>query len=176
MVDGFQSVLKIRAKFSRAQKNVTVKEVFLSSIFVLVLALAVYNDAHTVKQFAQTANDEFQAELVHVAGGSYRNILSEQLWAMLQKKDFVLINVHIPYEGELPYTDVFIPYIEMERNLGKLPPDKNAKIVLYCRSARMSAIAAETMVRLGYTNIWNLNEGMADWKKKGFLLMDKTKE
>jgi rhodanese-related sulfurtransferase len=153
-----------------------VKEVFLSGIFILVLASAVYNDAQTVKQLTQTANDEFQAEPVHVEGGSYRNILSEQLWAMLQKKDFVLINVHIPYEGELPYTDAFIPYNEIDRNLGKLPPDNNAKIVLYCRSARMSTIAAETLVRMGYTNIWNLNEGMADWKKKGFPLLDKTKK
>jgi rhodanese-related sulfurtransferase len=153
-----------------------VKEVFLSSIFILVLASAVYNDAQTVKQFTQTANDEFQAEPVHVADEGYRHISSEHLWAMLQKKDFVLVNAHIPYEGELPYTDAFIPYNEVERNLGKLPPDKNAKIVLYCKSARMSTIAAETLVRMGYTNIWNLNEGMTDWKKKGFPLVDKTKK
>jgi rhodanese-related sulfurtransferase len=153
-----------------------VKEVFLSGIFILALASAVYNDAQAVKQFIGTASDEFQAERVYVAGGSYRNIPSEQLRAMLQKKDFVLINVHIPYEGELPYTDVFIPYNEMEKNLGKLPPYKNAKIVLYCRSDRMSTVAAETLVRLGYTNIWNLNGGMIDWKKKGFPLLDRTKE
>ena len=53
--------------------------------------------------------DGMKDEIVQVSGGSYRNIASEQLWTMLQKKDFMLINVHIPYEGELPQTDLFIP-------------------------------------------------------------------
>ncbi|OGF55603.1 MAG: hypothetical protein A2Z21_09210 [Candidatus Fraserbacteria bacterium RBG_16_55_9] len=114
-----------------------------------------------------------QVEVVQVPGGSYRNIASEQLWAMLQKKDFALINVHIPYEGELPQTDAFAPYNEVEKNLDKLPHDKAAKIVLYCMSGRMSAIAAETLVKLGYTNIWNLKEGMREWQQKGFPLLNK---
>lgn len=113
------------------------------------------------------------AEIVKVEGGSYRNIDSEQLWAMLQQKDFMLVNVHIPYEGELPETDAFVPYNEVEKNLEKLPKDKTAEIVLYCMSGRMSAIAAETLVKLGYTNIWNLKEGMREWQEKGFPLLSK---
>lgn len=124
----------------------------------------------------QTPSEVIQGELVQVPGGSYRNITSEQLWAMLQNKDFVLINVHIPYEGELPQTDAFVPYNEVEKHLDKLPSNKAAKIVLYCRSGRMSAIAAETMVKLGYTNIWNLKEGMVEWQQKGFPLLDKSKD
>lgn len=45
--------------------------------------------------------------------------------------------------------------------------------MLYCMSGRMSAIAAETMVKLGYTNIWNLKEGMVEWQQKGFPLLHK---
>lgn len=112
-------------------------------------------------------------EIVKVEGGSYRNITSEQLWEMLQKKDFVLVNVHIPYEGELPQTDAFVPYNEVDKNLNKLPQDKAAKIVLYCMSGRMSAIAAETLVKLDYTNVWNLKEGMREWEQKGFPLLRK---
>ncbi len=124
----------------------------------------------------QTASEAVQGEIVQVPGGSYRNIASEQLWAMLQSKDFVLINVHIPYEGELPQTDAFVPYNEIEKNLDKLPSDKSAKIVLYCMSGRMSALAAETMVKLGFTNIWNLKQGMVNWKAKGYPLLEKPKD
>ncbi len=112
-------------------------------------------------------------KLVQVEGGSYRHIDSEQLWAMLQQKDFLLVNVHIPYEGELPQTDAFVPYNEVEKNLDQLPKDKGAKIVLYCMSGRMSAMAAETLVKLGYTNVWNLKEGMREWQQKGFPLLNK---
>ena len=114
-----------------------------------------------------------EGERVAVRGGSYRDIGSEELSRMLRKKDFRLINVHIPYEGELLRTDAFIPYNEVEKRLDKLPQSRDAKIVLYCMSGRMSAIAAETMVRLGYRNVWNLKEGMREWQKKGFPLLDK---
>ena len=105
-----------------------------------------------------TPDGTMKYEIVQVSGGSYRNIASEQLWAMLQKKDFVLINVHIPYEGEFPQTDLFIPYNAIDQNIDGLPQDKDAKLVLYCRSGRMSAIASETMVNLGYTNVLNLKK------------------
>jgi rhodanese-related sulfurtransferase len=38
-------------------------------------------------------------------------------------------------------------------------------------SDRMSTIASETLVRLGYTNIWNLQGGMVDWKRQGYPLI-----
>jgi len=36
----------------------------------------------------------------------------------------------------------------------------------------MSAIAAETLVKLGYTNIWNLDGGMVQWEQEGFEIQD----
>jgi len=87
---------------------------------------------------------------------------------MLSNKDFVFINVHIPFAGNIVATDLSIPYDQIEQTLAKLPADKKAKIVLYCRSGRMSAIAAETLVKLGYTNIWNLDGGMVAWEQAGY--------
>ncbi|OGG03844.1 hypothetical protein A2W14_04865 [Candidatus Gottesmanbacteria bacterium RBG_16_37_8] len=101
----------------------------------------------------------------------YTDITSNQLKTMLQKKDFYFVNVHVPYEGEIEKTDAFIPYNEIEKNLEKLPKDKNAKIVLYCRSGRMSTIAAKRLTELGYTNIGNLLLGMHDWQSKGYSLL-----
>ncbi len=92
---------------------------------------------------------------------------------MLDKKDFTFINVHIPYEGEIAKTDAFVPYDEIDKNLDTLPADKNAKIVLYCRSGRMSSMAAETLVRLGYTNVWSLDGGMSGWEQQGYELIRK---
>ena len=103
----------------------------------------------------------------------YANITPQQLYSMLDKKDFLLVNVHIPYEGEIEKTDLFIPYDEIEKNLDKLPKDKNAKIVVYCMSDRMSNIAARKLVELGYANVANLEGGMIAWHQNGYKIIRK---
>lgn len=107
-------------------------------------------------------------ETVTTSSGSYQNVSAAELHELLEDKDFVLVNVHIPFAGNIAGTDLSIPYDQIEQNLAKLPSDKNAKILLYCRSGRMSEIAAEDLTELGYTNVWNLEGGMVQWEQAGF--------
>jgi rhodanese-related sulfurtransferase len=103
-------------------------------------------------------------------GGAYTNVSVPELQAMLQAKDVPLINVHIPFAGDLPGTDDSIPYNEIESNLDRLPADKDADIVLYCRTGPMSVRAAQSLVRLGYTRVYNLVGGFTAWVEWGLPL------
>ena len=132
----------------------------MKRIFLLLLLLAL--SACQARSVA--------GETVDVSGGSYKNVTPHVLRTMLKDKDFVLVNVHIPFAGNISGTDHSIAYDQIEQNLSQLPAEKNAKIVLYCRSGHMSQIAAEKLVSLGYTNIWNLKGGMLEWEKAGFAL------
>ena len=107
---------------------------------------------------------------VSVDGRTYSNITPAQLIEMLKGEDFFFVNTHIPYEGEIAETNAFIAYDETAERLNEYPADTNAKIVLYCRSGRMSAIAAEELVKAGYTRVWNLDGGMIAWEAAGYEL------
>jgi rhodanese-related sulfurtransferase len=106
---------------------------------------------------------------VQVESGCHTNV-ALQLVEMLKQKDFFFVNVHIPYEGEIESTDAQIPYDQTAQQLSQYPSDKAAKIVLYCRSGRMSSIAAKELVKAGYTNVWNLDGGMSAWEVQGLPL------
>ena len=119
---------------------------------------------------ASLANGHFTARAQDVDVAKLTDL---QLAAMLAQKDFFLVNVHIPYEGEIKDTDAFIAYDSIADNLDKLPQDKTAKIVVYCRSGRMSAIAARELVRLGFTHVSDLTGGMIDWENSGYKIITK---
>jgi rhodanese-related sulfurtransferase len=104
------------------------------------------------------------------AGGSVRNLSSAELKGMLDRKDFLFVNVHIPYEGEIGQTDQFIPFDTVEQQLHLFPPQKDARIVPYCMSGRMSGIAVNTLLQRGYSNVSHLEGGMLSWQKVGYPL------
>ena len=102
----------------------------------------------------------------------YADITVQQLADILPAKDFTLVNVHIPYDGELPQTDLFVPFDQVEGRQVEFP-NRDAPIVLYCRSGSMSTVAAKAMAALGYTNIMELDGGFNAWKAAGYELLSK---
>ena len=64
-------------------------------------------------------------------------------------------------EGHIPGA-ILIPYTEIENNAIELIPDKDKLILVYCRSGRRSKIAAESLAKLGYTNVKEFG-GIIDW-------------
>lgn len=144
---------------------------FAIALFLIgLLTTACRSAAPTVPEDGSELAGDGVGKQITVPGGAYTDVSIAELQTMLATKDFTFINVHIPFEGDIAGTDLSIPFDEIEHNLDKLPADKGAKIVLYCRSDRMSNIAAEKLVSLGYTNVWNLDGGMLAWEQAGLTL------
>jgi len=106
------------------------------------------------------------------AAAGYRQLGPESLARALQQKDFFFVNVHVPYEGEIAGTNAFVPFDRIEEQSHLFPANKDAPIVLYCMSGRMSGIAAETLVSSGYMNVAHLEGGMIRWVREGYPLAE----
>ena len=113
--------------------------------------------------------------VVEGQGGHWTNVSANQLADMLTHKDFTLVNVKTPYIGEIDGTDLYIPYDQLAGRASELPAAKGVRILVYCRSGVESAQAAQTLLSLGYTNVWNLDGGMNAWQASGRTLVQKSR-
>ena len=85
--------------------------------------------------------------------------------------DFLLVNVHVPYEGEIAGTDAHIAYTDVDGLEALLGYDHAADALLYCKTGPMSAQASADLVARGYCNIQDLPVGMAGWQSDGYPLL-----
>lgn len=79
----------------------------------------------------------------------------------------VTINVHVPYEGDIAGTDLSVPFDQIEAQIGTLPTRRSTPLAVYCRTGRMSTIAATTLANLGYPDVVELAGGMQAWQQSG---------
>ncbi len=143
------------------------KNIHFFTIFLIIIMLSMLSACQSATITPNNSATPDVGKVVKVEGGSYKDVSVIQLKTLMENKDFTLVNVHIPFEGNLPNTDLSIPYDTIGQNISQFPGDKSSKIILYCRSGHMSTIAAQELVKLGYTNIWNLDGGMAAWEQAG---------
>lgn len=105
--------------------------------------------------------------------GSYQTLTINEFASIVanESDQYTIVNVHIPYEGEVAETDLSIPYNDIEA-LTRALPDPNAPIILYCRSGRMSQEASRALIDLGYTQLWDVPGGMIAWESSGRELLN----
>jgi rhodanese-related sulfurtransferase len=151
-------------------------------VVVLILASVVVIGADVAITAVMGQNNASPAASVPASTASnarpattWTNVSADQLAEMLGHKDFTLLNVKTPYMGEIDGTDLYIPYDKLQSRASELPANKGAKILVYCRTGTTSAIAAQTLLDLGYTNVWNLTGGMTAWTDSGRSLVQKNR-
>jgi rhodanese-related sulfurtransferase len=58
----------------------------------------------------------------------------------------------------------------IERDVEDRVPDQNTPVVLYCGGGFRSALAADNLQRMGYTQVLSMDGGIRGWREKGFTL------
>jgi rhodanese-related sulfurtransferase len=80
------------------------------------------------------------------------------------EKDYIIIDARTEAEFAEAHIEgaVLIPEYEIAQRAEKELPDKDALILVYCRSGRRSKIASEELAKRGYTNVKEFG-GIIDW-------------
>jgi len=95
-----------------------------------------------------------------------RDISPGELQSMLKGgEDPFMLNV-LGYDvQQIPDTDLAIPLQRLEGH-PKLPSEKDAHIVVYCQAGVTNRMGTDILVRMGYTNITNLDGGLDVWDRE----------
>jgi rhodanese-related sulfurtransferase len=135
-------------------------------IITLMISFAFASDASLASAKDMTVAD-FKAE----AFKNITQISPVEAKALLDKGGVHFVDVREPdefKEGHIPGAEN-IPRGTVEWMVPKkISDDKNASIVVYCEHGSRGALAAYTLVQMGYKNVKNLEGGRASWEKAGF--------
>jgi rhodanese-related sulfurtransferase len=83
---------------------------------------------------------------------------------------FTLVDVREESEyaaGHLPGA-VHLGKGVIERDIEKTVPDPGTPLVLYCGGGFRSALAADNIQKMGYTNVISMDGGWSGWTQKGY--------
>lgn len=108
-----------------------------------------------------TVNDSKQQEEAYM----YNRITAQEAKEMLDRdKDIILLDVRTleEYKEQHIENSILLPFDEIQYDADDVLPEKEATILIYCRSGRRSAIAALELIDMGYQNVYDFG-GILDW-------------
>jgi rhodanese-related sulfurtransferase len=129
-------------------------------------------ETSTAPDAAQAASDGSDQVDAGCSGWTTLNRLSPaELSDLIATSNPIVINVHIPYEGDIPGTDTSIPYGDVDAIEAYLNHDHCAEVVLICLGGSMSQSAGNGLIKRGYLRVRDLNGGTKAWQAAGYPLL-----
>ena len=115
---------------------------FLLILFVLTIILTGCNNMENNNNTQET---------------TYKKISAQDAKAIIDSEDVIILDVRTPEEYNSGHIEnaVLLPVTEITDKAEEVLPNKDAKILVYCRSGNRSATAAKDLINLGYTNVFD---------------------
>jgi rhodanese-related sulfurtransferase len=97
-----------------------------------------------------------------------------QEYKELPREDHFLVDVREDHEWNAAHAEgaLHLSKGTIERDIETKIPDKSAKIILYCGGGFRSALVAEALGKMGYTNAISLDGGWRAWNEAGLPVAD----
>ena len=111
-------------------------------------------------------NSKFLARVDQARAAICECTVDEFIQAKSEGKSFTLIDVREESEfaaGHIPGA-IHVSKGVIERDIESAIPNQDERLVLYCGGGYRSAIAAESLVAMGYTNVTSMDGGWRGWR------------
>lgn len=95
---------------------------------------------------------------------AYQKISAEDAYEMMVSQEVVVVDVRTreEYDGGHIENAVLVPNESIGSEMPETLPDKEATLLVYCRSGRRSKDAAQKLLALGYQSVYDFG-GVIDW-------------
>ena len=120
--------------------------------------------AETEAETETEAKAEAEADTEAEAAADYHRITAEEAYEMMNSQEVVIVDVRTPEEydgGHIPNA-ILVPNESIGDDMPEALPDKEATLLIYCRSGRRSKEASEKLLKLGDNSIYEFG-GVIDW-------------
>lgn len=99
------------------------------------------------------------------AAAIYKKITPAEAKALMDGENVIILDVRTQEEFDQGHIQdaVLLPDYEVGAKAAAVLPDKDAKILVYCRSGRRSALAAKELIAMGYTDVLDFGGIETDW-------------
>jgi rhodanese-related sulfurtransferase len=127
-------------------------------LLALVVGTPVFAEGMTAQELVAEAKSQIQVATV------------EQVKGLFDQGGYVFVDVRESNEtamGQIPGA-LLIPRGLLEFQIASKVEDKNAQIVVYCKTGGRSSLATYTLKRRGYPNILSMDGGWAAWEAAGY--------
>ena len=125
---------------------------------LLAASLALLSGCALSKAKADTAEDMTDK-------AAYQKISAEEAYEMMASQEVVVVvdvRTREEYDGGHIENAVLVPNESIGSEMPEALPDKDATLLVYCRSGRRSKDAAEKLLALGYQSVYDFG-GVIDW-------------
>ncbi len=132
---------------------------------IIIVALVLLSILFAAACESDQGVEQILTEVIEFEEAEYIKLTPEEAKEMMETMDVIVVDVRTEEEFIQGHIEgaVLIPDYDLDKLAAEMLPDKEATILLYCRSGNRSKLASHLLIGMGYQNVYDFG-GILDWR------------
>jgi phage shock protein E len=155
------SQYKAELQAMKGRRNMNIRGTSLIAILLTAAMLSACAEAPSATDATSGTLSSVSAETAHA---TYIKITPEEAKSLIDTEEVIVLDVRTQEEYDAGHIDsaIRLEYTDFADMAASVLPDKDATILVYCRSGNRSKTASEMLIEMGYTKVMDFG-GIIDW-------------